>query len=171
VGAWVSSPIFGRVPAEVHSHDLRHARNTLTGQAGASLAEPRKFCQTICSVGVGKFVQGRLSPVVCWPIFQSCPRASGAVQRLGNSVGNSRVGTVLIPDRLLFRPDISPVGTDRARVMRCGRSLMTAVGCCCCCQRVVPFPISAVSRCSRADHLLSGQTPNAYAQQPLEFAP
>ena len=40
------------------------------------------------------------------PIFQSCPRASGAVQRLGYSRG----GAALILDRLLFRPDISPVG-------------------------------------------------------------
>jgi hypothetical protein len=44
----------------------------------------------------------------------------------------------------LFRPDISPVGANRARVMRCRQSLMTAVGCCCCChrccQRVGPVP-------------------------------
>ena len=32
-------------------------------------------------------------------------------------------GTLLIPDRLLFRPDVSPVGTDRTSVMRCRRSL------------------------------------------------
>jgi hypothetical protein len=67
------------------------------------------------------------------PVFQSCPRASDAVQRLGKSVDNSRGGTALIPDRLLFRPDISPVGANRTRVMRCRQSPMTAVGCCCCC--------------------------------------
>jgi hypothetical protein len=31
----------------------------------------------------------------------------------------------------LFRPDISPVGADHARVMRCCRSLLAAVGRCC----------------------------------------
>jgi hypothetical protein len=43
-----------------------------------------------------------------------------------------------------FRPDISSVGADRPSVMRCRRSLLTAVGCCCCChrccQRLVVFP-------------------------------
>jgi len=34
----------------------------------------------------------------------------------------------------VFRPDIS-VGTDRARVMRCCRSLVLAAGGCCCCHR------------------------------------
>ena len=38
-------------------------------------------------------------------------------------------------DRPFFRPDISPVGIDRARVMRCRRSLVLAAGCCCCCHR------------------------------------
>ena len=51
-------------------------------------------------------------------------------------------------DRLFFRPDISPVGADRANVMRCCRSLMSVGGCCCCChrccQRLVLFPISEV---------------------------
>jgi len=46
--------------------------------------------------------------------------------------------TALILDRLLFRPDISQVGADRASVMRCRWSLMLAGGrcrCChCCCQ-------------------------------------
>lgn len=37
-------------------------------------------------------------------------------------------------DPPLFRPDISQVGADRARVMRCGRALLLAVGCCRCCQ-------------------------------------
>lgn len=49
---------------------------------------------------------------------------------------------------LLFRPDIPRVGTDRAGVMRCRRSLLAAVGCCCCCHRccqpLVLVPISAV---------------------------
>ena len=47
-------------------------------------------------------------------------------------------------DRLLFRPDISQVGADRASVMRCHRSLLVAVGCCCCyhccCQPLVLHP-------------------------------
>jgi hypothetical protein len=60
---------------------------------------------------------------------------SGAVQRLGYSLGYSRGGTALILDRLLFRPDISPVATDRAGVMRCRRSLPLVVGRCCCCHR------------------------------------
>jgi hypothetical protein len=38
-------------------------------------------------------------------------------------------------DRPFFRPDISPVGADRASVMRCRRSLVSAVGRCCCCHR------------------------------------
>ena len=35
------------------------------------------------------------------PIFQGCPRAPGAVQRLGYSLGYSRGGTALILDCLL----------------------------------------------------------------------
>jgi hypothetical protein len=34
-----------------------------------------------------------------------------------------------------FRPDISPVATDRACAPHCRRSLALAVGCCCCCHR------------------------------------
>ena len=51
-----------------------------------------------------------------------------------------------LADRLLFRPDISQVGADRASVMRW--SLLVAVGCCCChrcCQPLVLFPISKVA--------------------------
>ena len=48
-------------------------------------------------------------------------------------------------DLPFFRPDISPVGSDRASVMRCRRSLLSAGGCCCCCQRLVLVPISKVS--------------------------
>ena len=44
-------------------------------------------------------------------------------------------GTVIAVGTALFRPDISQVGADRASVMRCGRSLMSAFGCCCCCHR------------------------------------
>ena len=76
-------------------------------------------------------------------------RGTRLIQRLGNSLGNSHGALTLILDRLLFRPDISLVGTDRASVMRRGRSLLVAVGCCCCCQRccqpLVLFPISEVS--------------------------
>ena len=43
----------------------------------------------------------------------------------------------------------SLVGADRASVMRCRRSLLSAAGCCCCCHRccqpLVLFPISEVS--------------------------
>jgi hypothetical protein len=81
---------------------------------------------------------------------------SGAVQRLGCSLGYSRGAAALIPDRLLFRPDISPVGANRASVMRCWRSLLAAVGCCCCCHRccqpLVLFPswkVSLVPRLAR----------------------
>jgi hypothetical protein len=38
-------------------------------------------------------------------------------------------------DRPFFRPDICPVGTDRASVTRCRWSLLVAVGRCCCCHR------------------------------------
>ena len=51
-------------------------------------------------------------------------------------------------DLPLFRPDISPVGRNRASVVRCRWWLMSAVGCCCrchrCCQRLVLVPISGV---------------------------
>jgi len=49
------------------------------------------------------------------PIFQSCPRASGVVQRLGYSLGYSRGGTVLILDRLLFRHSGLPVRLIRSK--------------------------------------------------------
>jgi len=39
-----------------------------------------------------------------------------------------------LADLPLMRPDISPVGTDRAGVMRCRRSLLLAGGCCRGCQ-------------------------------------
>jgi hypothetical protein len=38
-------------------------------------------------------------------------------------------------DRPLFRPDICPVGTDRASVMCLSPVAALAVGCCCCCHR------------------------------------
>jgi hypothetical protein len=47
--------------------------------------------------------------------------------------------TVGLADRLLFRPDISPVGADRTSVVRCCRSLLVAGGWCC--QPLVLFPI------------------------------
>jgi hypothetical protein len=95
----------------------------------------------------GQAVQNRPSRSWAGPIFQSCPPASAAVRRLGNSVGNSRGGTALIRDRLLFRPGISQVGVDRASVMRCRRSLLVAGGCCrcchCCCQLPWNLPMTA----------------------------
>ena len=60
------------------------------------------------SVGVGKSSKTVRHRSWAGPTFQSCPRASGAVQRLGYSLGYSSDGTALILDRLLFRPDISP---------------------------------------------------------------
>jgi hypothetical protein len=69
------------------------------------------------------------------PIFHSCPHGTGLVQWLGYSIGYSHGALALILDRLLFRPDISPVGADRASVMRCGRLLALADGRCCCCHR------------------------------------
>src|SRR5690349_13294486 len=45
-------------------------------------------------------------------------------------------GEVAQPELPLFRPDLSPVGVNRASVMRCGRWLLPAGGhCCCCCHR------------------------------------
>ncbi len=46
-------------------------------------------------------------------------------------------------DLLLFRPDISRVGADSASVMRCRRSLLSAVGCCCCCHRCCQSPAAS----------------------------
>ncbi len=45
----------------------------------------------------------------------------------------------------VFRPDISPVGANRARVMRCWRSLVLAAGCCCCCHRCCQLPVGLVT--------------------------
>jgi hypothetical protein len=90
---------------------------------------------TIRSVGVGKSSRTVCHQSWAGSIFQGCPCTSGAVQWLGYSVGYSRGGSPLILDRLLFRPDISPAGTNRARVMRCRRPLVLAADCCCCCHR------------------------------------
>src|SRR5436190_22662092 len=69
------------------------------------------------------------------------------------------------PDRFaavdcpLFRPDISPVGADRASVTRCRRSLAVAGSCCCCCQpadRTSGFPAwprASASRCWKSPRL------------------
>ena len=85
-------------------------------------------------------------------------------------MGSSHSCTALILDRLLFRPDISPDGADRASVIGCRRSLMPAVGCCCCCHRccqpLVLVPIPEVSR--RRDSALSfpGPSPEPAAAEP-----
>ena len=110
--------------------------------------------------GAGRIVSGRAEPG-----RRSCePRRSGrtaapcarrrpartARNRSGHLIqdGRSRMHDSN-PDHVegrpsVFRPDITPVGANRARVMRCRWSLMTAVGCCCCChrccQRLVLFP-------------------------------
>ena len=46
-------------------------------------------------------VQDRPSPIVGWADIPGLSTSVGAVQRLGNSIGNSGGGTALIPDRLL----------------------------------------------------------------------
>lgn len=63
----------------------------------------------------------------------------------------------LILDRLLMRLDITRVGANRATVMCCRRSPLSAVGCCCCCRcrPLILFPVSEISR--RRDRTLSGQ--------------
>jgi hypothetical protein len=82
----------------------------------------------------GQVVQDRPSLVVglSWagPIFQSGPDASGAVQRLGSSVGNSRGVTAAVLDRLLFRPDIVRVAMNRESVTCCHRLPLIGVGRC-----------------------------------------
>ena len=84
--------------------------------------------QDFRSVGVGASSRTVRCGPCAGPTFHSCPSGTGVVQLLGGGRGND-------PDLPLFRPDISPVGTDRARVMRCRRSLVLAAGCCCCCRR------------------------------------
>ena len=67
--------------------------------------------------------------------------------------------TALSNNLPLFRPDISPVDTDRARVLRCRWSLVSAVGCCFCCHRccqpLVLFPSPRSPR--RRDRALPSQ--------------
>jgi hypothetical protein len=67
------------------------------------------------------------------PIFHSCPRGTRIVQRLGYSIGYSHRALALILDRLLFRPDTSQAGSDRAGAGRGRWSPPSATGCCCCC--------------------------------------
>lgn len=62
---------------------------------------------TIRSVGVGKSSRAVRHRSWAGPVFQSCPRASGAVRRLGYSLGYSRGGAALILGRPLFRPDMA----------------------------------------------------------------
>jgi hypothetical protein len=57
---------------------------------------------------------------------------------------NSR-SSATAPARRLFRPDIFPGGTDRARVMRCRRSLVLVAACCCCCHRCCQPPSDRTS--------------------------
>jgi hypothetical protein len=88
----------------------------------------------------------RLWPVVC---CADVPYLSAHVSRCP-VVGCSDQNTTLTPDLPLFRPDISPVGTDRARVMRCRRSLVLAAGCCCCCHRCCQPGQDALPGCPRS---------------------
>ena len=75
-----------------------------------------------------------------------------------------------VADEPLFRPDISQVGADRASVMRCRRSLLSAGGCCCCChrccQRLVLFPISKVPGAWTAPCPAQAPPPNPTAAEP-----
>jgi hypothetical protein len=87
--------------------------------AGRQERIPR--CPTFCSVGVGKPYRAVRHRSRAGPIFPSCPRASGVVQRLGYSRG----GTALILDRLL-RPDVSP---GHRRKCECLRALPAADVC------------------------------------------
>ena len=91
--------------------------------------------------GVGKPSRTVWCGLCAGPIFHSCPGASGAVRRLGYSLGYSREAAALILDRLLFRPDISQVHVDRAGVMRCRRSLLLTGGCCRYCHRCCQPPV------------------------------
>jgi hypothetical protein len=72
-----------------------------------------------------------------------------ALARSANYGTVCRLLGLFAQDRTLFRPDISPVGENRTSIMRCWRSLLSAVGCCCCCHRccqpLAPFPIPEVS--------------------------
>ena len=86
------------------------SKPTAGSEVGSGLARSEGLePPTFRSVGVGKSSRTvRHRSWAAGPTFQSCPRASGAVQRLGYSLGYSSDGTALILDRLLFRPDISP---------------------------------------------------------------
>ena len=70
----------------------------------------------------------------CAPWFSS-PRRPGA--RWSGAVARPSV----------LRPDISPVGADRASVMRCRWALLLASGCCCCCHRCCQLLAFAGVRC------------------------
>lgn len=74
-----------------------------TPRTSSGLAAPRPSGRHFGSDAVGVGTSPRTVRHRSWagPIFQGCPPASGAVRRLGNSVGNDRGGTALISDRLL----------------------------------------------------------------------
>jgi hypothetical protein len=107
------------------------------------------------------------NPAAVWWGPLQLPRSSAARGPVPGELppgGPSRAGGAVSPgwpggsitsraDLPFFRPDISPVGVDRASVMRCRRLLLVAVGGCCCCYRccqpLVLFPISTVSPAPR----------------------
>jgi hypothetical protein len=68
------------------------------------------------SVGVGTSSRTVRCGPCAGPTFHSCPDGTRLVQRLGNGVDYGHGALVLILDRLLFRPDVCPVGADRASV-------------------------------------------------------
>ena len=65
-----------------------------------------------------------------------------------------------------FRPDISPVGTDGARVMRCRRSLVLAAGCCCCCHRSCQAPVRTPCPAVPGVRLVTARTVQGMAPYP-----
>ena len=83
------------------------------------------------SVGVGTSSRTVCCGRCAGPTFHSCPCGTRLVQRLGYSIGYSHGALALILDRLLFWPDITQAGRDRASVMRCRRSLLVGGGRCC----------------------------------------
>jgi hypothetical protein len=89
---------------------------------GRSGASPTSFPHTV-SLGIGQIAADKAAeqPTSETVSSRECPLMT-------------LVNCTLIARRPSAKPDISPVGADRARVMRCRWSLMLAGGRCRCCQ-------------------------------------